>query len=159
MNSNSTYIGASLLITALVSLCAVMPGCGEEAEDGPPKIMLGESSCAECGMIISDERFATATVINGTRGIQPVLFDDFNCQINFEHKNPETEVITRWSHDYPGLMWSPTGSGWFVMSPTIRSPMASNMAFFRDREDAESMAHSVSGQVLDFDTAWAQPKK
>lgn len=157
MSKRVAHIGSSLFITALVSLCATMPGCGEEAEDGPPKIMLGESACYECGMIISDERFATATVIDGTRGIQPILFDDFNCQINFEHKYPETEIVTRWSHDYPGLMWSATGTGWFVRAPTIRSPMASNMAFFRERKDAEAMAQSVSGQVLDFDSAWAHP--
>jgi len=162
MNTLKTRFGAGSLITVLSRLCilcTIMSGCGVEVTDGPPDIMLGESACAECGMIISDERFATVTVVDGTRGIQPILFDDFNCQQKFEHQYPDLLMTNRWSHDHSSLVWFETETGWFVKSSQVRSPMAAGMAFFHEREDAEAFAQSVSGQVLDFGTAWIQTKE
>tara|TARA_R110000737_G_scaffold2923_8_gene8872 strand:+ start:144690 stop:145025 length:336 start_codon:yes stop_codon:yes gene_type:complete len=108
--------------------------------------------CDECGMIVSDERFATSSVIMGDRGRQSLIFDDFNCQFNFEHKYPELEVITRWSHDYGSLAWIETAEGWFVTSPEIHTPMASSMVFFQSRSDADQFAESVSGTVHSIKT-------
>ncbi len=105
-------------------------------------------------MIISDERFATSTIIVNERGHQPLLFDDFNCQINFEHKMPELEVVNRWSHDYLSSGWIETDAGWFVHSMQIRSPMASGLAFFETRSEAESFAKTLSAEVFNQESAW-----
>jgi NosL len=107
-------------------------------------------------MIISDERFATATVVEGDRGNQPLLFDDFNCQLIFEKKHPELVVVNRWSHDYFDSSWFDAEQGWFVHSTQIHSPMASNMVFFQLQADADKFAETVSGVVMNFETAWAQ---
>jgi len=144
-----------LVSFAIVPLCVMillLPSCSREGDHGPPSITLGDSMCNECGMIVSDERFATSSVIMGDRGRQPMIFDDFNCQFNFEHKHPELEVITRWSHDYGSSAWAETAKGWFVTSPEIHTPMASSMVFFQSRSDADQFAESVSGTVVSFES-------
>ncbi len=138
---------ASLLITSL----ATLSGCGEADPDAPPEIRLGDSTCIECGMIVSDERFGTATIVEGDRGSQVLIYDDYNCQKNFELKHPEIKVITRWSRDYETLAWFHTDGGWFAQSPQIRSPMASSIAGFESREHAEAFADSIEGEVITFE--------
>lgn len=141
------------IILAIV-LVFTLPACRRADQSGPPTVLLGDSICSECGMIISDERFATSTVIDGERGVVALLFDDFNCQINFEHKHPELTIVARWSRDYSGLQWINTESGWFASSPQIRSPMASGMAFFENQSDAKAFAKPIDAHLLSFESAW-----
>lgn len=128
--------------------------CDRTEQTGPPTIMLGDSTCNECGMIISDERFATSTIMQSDRGRVALLFDDFNCQQIFERKSTELNITNRWSRDYSSLEWAETNAGWFVKSSQIRSPMASGKAFFQHRSDAEALSYSISGDIVDFETAW-----
>jgi len=150
---NTTHITTALLG---IAFALTVPSCNRTEQGGPPKIMLGDSTCRECGMIISDERFATATVIQSEHGKEALLFDDFNCQLNFEHQFPDLDITNRWSHDYSSLVWFETESGSFVKSPEIRSPMASGMAIFQDRSEADAFSKPVSGEILEFETAWTQ---
>jgi nitrous oxide reductase accessory protein NosL len=126
-------------------------GCGETDPDALPEIRLGDSVCIECGMIVSDDRFGTATVIEGDRGSEPLIFDDYNCQKIFEFKHPDLNVIRRWSRDYETLAWFRTGEGWLVSSRQIRTPMASDVAGFDSIERAQEFAESVSGEVITYD--------
>ena len=112
--------------------------------------MLGDSTCIECGMIVSDERFGTATIVEGDRGSQALIFDDFNCQKNFELKHTELEIITRWSRDYETLEWFHTDEGWFVASIHIRTPMASNIAGFDSIERARAFAEPLGAEVIRY---------
>lgn len=141
-----------LLQSMLCFPFVVLGGCGETDPHAPPEILLGDSVCEECGMIVSDERFGTATIIEGDRGSQALVFDDFNCQKKFERGHPELGVITRWSRDYQSLAWFPTSSGFLVQSAAIRTPMASNVAAFVSRDDADAFAISMTGQVIHYDT-------
>ncbi|MFG0313251.1 MAG: nitrous oxide reductase accessory protein NosL [Phycisphaerales bacterium] len=138
------------LACMLMAAPLLLSGCGETDPDAPPQIMLGDSICIECGMIVSDERFGTATIVEGDRGSQALIFDDYNCQRNFELKHPELEIMTRWSRDYETLEWFHTGDGWFVESVQIRSPMASNLAGFAALERAETYSDTVEGRVIRF---------
>ena len=140
-----------LTLSLITASLAFVYGCGETDPDAPPNILLGDSVCIECGMIVSDERFGTATIVEGDRGSQPLIFDDFNCQKIFEHKHPEVMIITRWSRDYETLSWFHTDEGWFVQSMQIRSPMASKVAGFETLERAEVFADSIEGEVITFD--------
>lgn len=146
----------SVFIFSMVSMCSMLylGGCGEDSLDGPPQVRLGDSVCAECGMIVSDERFATATIVEGDRGPSPLIFDDFNCQINFETKHADIVILTRWSHDHQSSAWFKTGEGWFVKSSQLHTPMASNMAAFTHKSDAQTLADTVEGEVLGFESIW-----
>lgn len=133
-------------------ILTTLAGCGSELEDGPPMVRLGDSLCAECGMIISDERFTTATIIVGDRGNEPKLFDDFNCQMIFESKYTQFTVVDRWCHDHGSSEWIQMDDAWFVKSDQLHTPMASGIAAFKNKPDAESFAMPIQGQVMDWDS-------
>ncbi|GIK18477.1 MAG: hypothetical protein AMXMBFR77_00530 [Phycisphaerales bacterium] len=151
----------TLVAVSLLSL----GGCGNQATDGPPAIRLGYDVCAECNMIISDARWATATIVPGPRGPEPRLFDDFNCQVNFENEHAG-EIIARWSHDYATGAWLKTETAQFIFSRDLRTPMGSNAAAFGARSDADAVLATLaaqrpptpsgapSGDVVPFAAAW-----
>jgi len=143
------------LLIGVLSVSFVLGGCGGEGVDGPPSVRLGDSVCTECGMIISDERFATATVIESDRGREALLFDDFSCQKNFESKHSDSSVVDRWSHDHGTSAWFHTSQAWFVRSAELRTPMASQAAAFVSEEDARVFAETINGQILSFEKYWS----
>jgi nitrous oxide reductase accessory protein NosL len=140
---------------ALLLSCALLPGCREDDPLGPPPIRLGDSICDECGMILSSRPYATATIVRGPRGPEPRLFDDFNCQVHYERAHADEEILARWSHDYTGSEWIRTEQAHFVHSPALRTPMASQVAAFLKKADAEALRGSLGGEVHDFDAMWA----
>ncbi len=142
------------ILGAATTTLLLTGGCGSESDAGPPTIRYDDSICDECGMIISDERFATATIIQGDRGNEPMIFDDFNCQIIFENKHTDLTITGRWSNDYSSKEWLETQNAWFVKSPNLRTPMASNMAAFASKEEAQSFAKTIDGDTVDFQSAW-----
>ena len=148
-----TFVG-SLWLVGAVGAVVVIQGCGSSAVDGPPEIRYGDSICIECGMIISDERFATSTIIVGDRGDEPLLFDDFNCQMIFESKQTDLTIVDRWSHDHGSLEWLHTSEAWFVRSDQLSTPMASHLALFESQASAKEFAESLGGEVIDFQTVW-----
>lgn len=131
-------------------LILIHTGCREAGQPAPPNIRLGETACIECGMIVSDNRFGTASVIEGDRGSDAVIFDDFNCQLIFEAKHPDLRIAARWSRDYETLEWLDTSEAWFVYSSKIFTPMASHLAAFKDHADADRVAVDLDGIVQDF---------
>jgi copper chaperone NosL len=136
---------------ALAGAVTLLQACGEAAKEGPPEVDFGNSVCVECGMILSDARFAAATFVQGPRGRTPLLFDDYNCQANYELANPGVVVLDRWCHDYASAAWIPSDAAFFVHSGRIRSPMASSLAAFEDRAAADAAAVEFAGQILPFE--------
>lgn len=140
-----------ILALGAAVLVAPMGGCDRETPDATPAIALGEDVCNECGMIISDERFAAATIVEGPRGPEPRLFDDYNCQINYDITHPDDRIVTRWAHDYADATWVPTEHAWFVHSPALHTPMGSQTAAYKAHDAAEQAASELGGDLLDFD--------
>jgi copper chaperone NosL len=144
---------------ALVAAWLACRGCAEGSASGPPVVHLGDSICAECGMIISDARFASATIVTDERGPVPVLFDDFNCQSSYESGHRDRPIVARWSHDYDSGDWINMMEGGFILrSPNIESPMASHMAAFRTRDGAEAAKIKFGGEVIGFDQVLNEPE-
>lgn len=143
---------AILAIRLAVALSAAhVAGCRAEAELGPPEIRFGESVCALCDMIISDERFAAAILVDGPRGPEPRLFDDIGDLIAYEKGNPGTSVLARYVHDLGTLRWIEAGGATFLRSETLHTPMVSGIAAFADRADAERQRAEAAGEILTFD--------
>lgn len=142
--------------TLVLALAITLPlaSCDETPDDGPPTVRLAHDLCAECNMIISDERWATATIVEGPRGPEPRLFDDFNCQARYEHNHPDLTILKRWSHDHTSLEWIPTESAVFLGSDSIVSPMGSGMAAHKSESVPGSPLNSDSAKTLTFAEAW-----
>ncbi len=150
----------AVFVAALGTPMFLLAACGNEPADGPPRVHLGDSLCVECNMIISDARFATATVGLDERGRRsPMLFDDFNCQAAYEAERPELKIVERWAHDHASSAPIRTESAYFVHAERLRTPMASQVAAFKSRAEAESFAESLGGEVLVFDSAWERLQK
>jgi len=131
-------------------------GCGRQVAQGPPDIRLDDSMCEECNMIISDERFATATIYEGPRGAEAMLFDDFNCQAIYEASHSDMPITARWSHDYESSEWLTTEAAHFLFSPRLTTPMASQVAAFSERDAAARSLSELGGEVLAFEDVWAR---
>lgn len=136
------------------SIAMLLAGCGGADPDRPPEVRIGDSVCAECNMIISDERWATVTVIEGPRGPTPLLFDDYNCQVNHETRNPDMTILTRWSHSHASGEWIRTNDAVFLASPQLRSPMGSGVAAYADRDEAAGSQSELGGELMGPDEAW-----
>lgn len=141
---------------AAVALLAPLAACDRAAPDGPPQVLLGESVCEYCNMIVSDDRWATATMVEGPRGPEPRLFDDFNCQVDYENAHPELRVLARWSHCHKTREWLHTEHGTFLMSPRLRTPMSSKVAAFARASEAETSRTELTGDVMGFAALWKQ---
>lgn len=144
----------TLFFISIVTLSCTLPGCDAPSAEGPPDIRLGDSVCDECNMIISDLRWATATVVEGPRGPKPLLFDDFNCQVNHEVEHPDLVVLARWSYSHATRDAVRTDQATFLMSPNLRTPMGSNVAAFASSDEANAAKAELTGDVMTFDVAW-----
>lgn len=142
------------VLGVLAGMGLAIMGCERPDETGPPTVRLGEDVCAECNMIISDRRWATATILQGPRGPEARLFDDYNCQVNYENAHGGETIMARWSHDHGGGGWLPTENATFLISDTLRTPMGSRMAAFSDANGARAAGATTPGDVAPFDEAW-----
>lgn len=144
-----------LRMTAALLALGALAGCRQADPNAPPAIVYGESTCVECGMIISDDRFGVATVIAGDRGNETLLFDDFNCQFNLENRRANLVVVRRWARDHGSRAWIDADSARFVLARSLRTPMGSHLAAFKDGADAATFARQHDGEVIDLEHARA----
>lgn len=142
------------MLLACAFVLGTVAGCGRQSADEPPSVRIGDTLCDQCNMIISDERWATATIVNGPRGPEPRLFDDFNCQVNYEVEHEDEAIVTRWSRSHSSGEWLKTKDAVFLMAPLIRSPMGSHAAAFATAADAEAASIQTPGDILSFADAW-----
>lgn len=139
-----------------ILICLVSVGCQRGPGDGPPVLRLDNDQCDQCGMIISDERFAAATIITGDRGPEPLLFDDYNCQVNYEVEHPDAQIEARWVHDYDTSDWLNAEAASFIMSSDLRTPMGSNTAAFVTPEAAQAARDRLGGDSMTFKITWSR---
>jgi len=145
----AAVLGGALAMMALAA-------CGGSDANGPPTVHYDDSVCARCGMILSDERFAAATIVADDRGEpMPLLFDDSNCQAGHEKDKPGLAIIARWVHDHGTREWIDARRALFVYSPELRTPMASHVAAFGTLDAARKAAENLGGRVVSFEELWA----
>ncbi len=134
----------ALLGTGVV-LPLVLVGCGDEAKssDDPPEIKLGRDACDRCGMLISEERFASGIV--DSKG-EALLFDDAGEMVAMIQEEGLGERKA-WVHGYPSLDWIEAGNAWFVVSMEVPTPMGTGVFPFDDESEATAFAAEQSGMV------------
>jgi copper chaperone NosL len=122
-----------VLLVAAGALC----GCRRERPwpPSPVTIHFGEDACAECKMIISDERHAAELQ---TRTDEPLLFDDLGCLLKrAASMSPDPSGVFARTADGK---WLDGRQAWVVHSREISSPMGYGLATFATRESAEAEA-------------------
>jgi copper chaperone NosL len=145
--------------TLLPLILALLPlaGCAEEDLSGPPEILYGQSVCTQCGMIISDARFASATIVVDDLGRPEVwLYDDIGDMLKNERDLEASRVLSRWVHDYNTSTWIRADDALYLRSEELHTPMASHVAAFSDRASADATAESLPGTIVDWQSLMTQ---
>jgi copper chaperone NosL len=133
-------------------LFLLLAGCAPgQAVIEPPAIRYGEDRCAECGMIISDARFASGLLYEVSAGrYQSLVFDDIGNMLVYAEKHPEQKIVAWYVHDYASEEWLDATEAYFVSSREIHTPMGHGIAAHASRRAAQAMADELHGEVLDW---------
>ena len=147
MKISPLQVGSCIL---LVALLPSLSACSRrEQGTEPPVVHLDEDVCEQCGMIVSDDRFASAIVSleNGQRLVH--IYDDIGemAQNTDKMAHPDTSIYV---HDYNSREWIDARTAWFVQSEKLMTPMASGIAAFATRDQALKFSTKYPGEILDF---------
>ncbi len=157
--------GGHLSRVAAVALMVLL-GCGggDEPSAGPPEIRYGLEECNYCRMIISQEKFAAATLDeNGTA----ISFDDVGCLVDYlraqrsGRPSPGEPAAANnvWVHDHAGDGWIAAEPAWFVRDSRGLTPMGSGLTAFAMRPDAEAFAGDRGWQVMGWPALLDRPSR
>ncbi len=148
----------AILFGLLFVLTGTLTGCGPDTDPlAPPEIRYGEDVCDACQMIISDPRFAAATVVEVDGASQARRFDDIGDLLEYHREDPDLVVLAWYVHDYDSEAWLDARRAHYVRAEGIRSPMGFGLAAFAEPERAEAFAAEMAGEVLDFETLLGRP--
>jgi copper chaperone NosL len=141
--NRSLFTAHCLLITFLLAACSSQP-----AGPRPPEIIYGQDICEQCGMIISEAKYAAATLVeNG----DPRKFESIGDMVVYHMEHPDQKVEAWFVHDYNTDSWIRAETAFYVLSERIQSPMPPGLAAFEAEDDAEAFAATVDSVVLSFD--------
>lgn len=136
------------ILGTLLPVSALAVGCASEPALEPPTLHLGQDLCDVCGMIISEERFAAAAIVedpSGDRARQ--RFDDIGCMLA-PRRNPDRRIVIRYVHDFETLDWLGADRATYLQSRELMTPMLFGLAAFSDREQAERLQERFPGDIL-----------
>jgi copper chaperone NosL len=113
----------------------------------PPEIRYGEDTCTECGMIISEPRFAAAYyTVDGNAQ----RFDDIGGMAS-HHAEHQEDVAQFWVHDYDTEEWIIADQAFFVMSDQIHTPMDFGVVAISGQSRAQELAAEFNTMVMTFE--------
>lgn len=137
-----------MLPIGLILLFLFLTGCAPAVDlTEPPEILYGEDVCAECGMIISDARFAAAIV---TVDEQVRLFDDMGGMFAYVVKREEA-VHAYWVHDLNSEDWIRAENAAYVLQQDLITPMGWGLTAFENSAAAEAYIEAAGGWMTTFE--------
>ncbi len=134
-------------------VCVFASGCAKPPLDGPPEIRLGRSECAECNMLISEDRCSSALLIEDRGRREHLLYDDVGCMLDDERDGlGERTVITRYVHDHGTRAWLDASAAVFVLTDPkeVMTPMGSGILAFASHEDARRAVDEHGGEAMNY---------
>jgi len=133
----------------LFTFAFLLGACAQQSgEPQPPNIAYGRDMCDACGMIISEAKFAAATVMTDGKTLK---FDDAGEMFTYHAKHPELQVRVWFVHDYNTQNWINGQSAFYVVAKDIKSPMGTGVAAFADKSAAETFAAKFNVKIMSFD--------
>ena len=129
-------LAAILLLT--LSSCAVEP----------EPLQYGQDACYTCKMTLVDKKFGAELVSNKGKVYK---FDDVNCMLTFYNSGEiqPQEFAHRLVTDFsqPAKLVE-AADAFYLKSPEIKSPMASQIAAFEQKENMEQTKKELKGIYL-----------
>jgi copper chaperone NosL len=142
--SKNQYITIMTLPIILFSLFSCEP-------TKPDAIKLNSDNCDNCGMTISNPKFAA--VLFTTKG-RTYKFDDISCLLDYKNDNKEKAIgaglyVSNFLNDN-NLM--PAEIAVYIKGDNVKSPMGGNIAAFENKESANTYAVDLLAEFTDWDT-------
>ena len=144
-----------LLLSAVIMLLSVvLAACVQgSTELAPPDIRYGEDVCAQCNMIISDERFASAVAYEvGPGRYETAAFDDIGDMLDWAAAHPDQPLVAWYVHDYESKEWTDATTATYVVTDQVATPMASGILAFAGADRADVMAYGLGLKTSDWTT-------
>lgn len=138
---------------AFLTLLTVVPACVRSEPAGPPMLRLGRDECAECGMILSEDRCCAALLVERNARREHLLFDDLGCLVDHEQEHAsEHRVVEGYVRDYATRAWLPWREAAYIHGDgdRLHTPMGFGMVAFADRAAAEHAARDLGAVVVSF---------
>lgn len=136
-------------ILAAAPVLLLLVSCGANRSGArPPEIAYGRDVCDQCGMVISEVKFACALQLEDGSYRK---FDDIGDMAQHMAEHPDLKFRAGWVHDFISEKWIAAETAAYVYGPTLATPMGHGMAAFAAKTDAENAAQAWNGEVLTFD--------
>jgi len=140
---------------AAATLALVLGACGSADTAGPPEINYGRDICVQCGMIITEEKFAAAYTLDSG---EERVFDDLGDLVLYTRDAGEVvNPLNGWVHDFETLEWVDLDHAWFVPTLTVTTPMGHSIVSFSDEARAHAFASDVGGEAVQWAVIEALP--
>jgi copper chaperone NosL len=114
----------------------------------PEPLQYGEDACHTCKMTLIDKKFGAELV--STKG-KVYKFDDVNCMVTFYNSGeiPTQDFAYRLVTDFsqPTKLIEATDA-FYLKSPAIKTPMASQIAAFQQKQNMEDIKKEIKGIYL-----------
>jgi len=141
------------MLLPLFVLCIAPIGCHpRDAELAPPAIRYGQSVCDGCGMIVSDEHYAAALILQSPDGEnRSVVFDDIGCMLDYQREHHEETVLARFFKDINTSNWLTIDQATFVRGDAVHSPMGYGIAACSTAAAAQNWVSGHGGSIQTLD--------
>lgn len=137
-----------LQLVLLLFVLVVALGCrARQSLDEPPEVQFGVDVCDQCGMIISESRFAATYV---TTGGDVRKFESIGDMVKY-HLEHQESVHRFWVHDYYADAWLRGDEATFVISERIVTPMGDSVLATADQDSAGRLVADGGGLTIDFE--------
>lgn len=126
-------------ITAIAMILCLTLACSTSVD--VPQVVVDESVCSECGMLVSDLGFAAAVRLpDGSEKV----FDDPVCLLRFASTADAKRV---WVHDHATDVWITGDQAVFIKQSKVRGPMGGDLLAAPDEQSARRAAVELGGSV------------
>jgi copper chaperone NosL len=134
---------------AVLVVLLLATGCDRGPQEiAAPTLHFGQDVCAECSMIVTDERFAGAIGLRRDGEVVHLPFDDIGEML--EYDPPPAEAIRWFATDARTREWLDAEQAHFLRSDDLRTPMGTGVGAYGTREAAEEAQAEYGGEILDF---------
>lgn len=118
-------------------------GCALERDRGQPQLRYGEIMCAECGMLISDPRFAAAA---RTDTGEALGFDDIGCLLRHAWRQSAARWQL-WVPAEPDGAWIDARTASYERRDGLATPMGYGFTAVRARGAGPGMSFAAAMQA------------
>lgn len=135
----------------LLALLALPASCRRAEVSGPPELRVGRDQCAECGMLISEDRCSAAVLFERDRERLHAIFDDVGCLLDWRRAahDPPVNVLDTFLRDYDARAWIPAHTASILRADPDRlhTPMGSGIVAFAHAANAEMRRQESGGEL------------